>query len=90
MEKRARLWGRAGQGADPPRDPGGFLPLGLRRSLGLFGPPICPTNLKMRPGKYVFMLRSILLLPGLEICFKSEKITKNWIYKKVGFQKMMK
>ena len=28
--------------------------------------------------------------PGLEIPFKSEKITKNRILKKVGFQKIMK
>ena len=30
------------------------------------------------------------MLPGLEIPLKSEKISKNWIYKKPVFQKMMK
>ena len=39
---------------------------------------------------YFFKLRSILMLPGLEIPLKSEKITKNRIYKKPGFQKMLK
>ena len=39
---------------------------------------------------YFFKLRSILMLPGLKIPLKSEKITKNRIYKKPGFQKMVK
>ena len=57
---------------------------------GLFGPPIRPKNLKIRPPGYFFKLRSILMLPGLEIPLKSEKITKNRIYKRPGFQKMVK
>ena len=52
--------------------------------------PIRPKNLKIRPPGYFFKLRSILMLPGLEIPLKSEKITKNWLYKRPGFQKMMK
>ena len=52
--------------------------------------PTKPKNLKIRPMGYFFKLRSILMLPGLEIPLKSEKISKNWIYKKVGFQKMLK
>ena len=52
--------------------------------------PIRPKNLKIRPPGYFFKLRSILMLPGLEIPLKSEKITKNWIYKRPGFQKMVK
>ena len=36
------------------------------------------------------MSRSILTLPGLKIPIKSEKIIKNRIYRKPGFQKMMK
>ena len=39
---------------------------------------------------YFFKLRSILMLPGLEIRLKSEKITKNQILEKVEFQKMVK
>ena len=52
--------------------------------------PIRPKILKIRPMGYFFKLRSILMLPGLEIPLKSEKITKNRIYKRPGFQKMMK
>ena len=52
--------------------------------------PIRPKNLKIRPPGYFFKLRSILILPGLEIQLKSEKITKNRIYKRPGFQKMLK
>ena len=70
--------------------PSGFLPLGLRRSLGLFGPSILPKNLRIRPRGYVFMPRSILMLPGFKIPLKSEQITKNRIYRKPGFQKMTK
>ena len=36
------------------------------------------------------MLRSILMLPDLEIPLKSEKITNNRSSKEVDFQKMMK
>ena len=44
--------------------------------------PIRPKNLKIRPPGYFFKLRSILMLPGLEIRLKSEKIAKNRIYKR--------
>ena len=36
------------------------------------------------------MPRSILMLPGLKIPFKSEKTTKNWILETFEFQKMLK
>ena len=39
---------------------------------------------------YFFKLRSILMLPGFEIPLKSKKITQNRIYKRPGFQKMVK
>ena len=42
------------------------------------------------PRGYFFRLRSILMLPGFKIPFKSEKITKKRISKKVDFQKSMK
>ena len=42
--------------------------------MGLFGPPIWPKNLKIRPLGYFFMLNSILKLPDLEIPLKSQKI----------------
>ena len=45
---------------------------------------------RIRPRGCFFMLRSILMLPGLKIPFKSENLTKNQISKKVGFQNMMK
>ena len=49
--------------------------------------PIRPKTLRIRLQKYFCMLRSILMLPGLEIPFKSEKITKNRIYKNPIFEK---
>ena len=59
-----------------------------RCCFGLFGPPSQPKNLKIKPRGYFFKLRSILMLPGLVIPFKSEKITKKRISKKVDFQKI--
>ena len=56
----------------------------------LFGPPSQPKILKIRPRGYFFMLSSILMLPGFKIPPKSQKITKNWIFKKSDFQKSMK
>ena len=80
MEKRARLAVGGGMG------PGG----GSGDVWGLFGLLTQQKNLRIRPRGYFFKLRSILMLPGLEIQLKSEKITKNRIYKKPDFQKMMK
>ena len=57
------------RGVDPGGDPGG----GLEGCRGLFGPPGWPKNLKIRPMGYFFKLRSILMLPGLEIPLKSKK-----------------
>ena len=44
--------------------------------LGLFGPPIWPKNLRIRPLGYFFMQNSILKLPDLEIPLKIQKIRK--------------
>ena len=51
----------------------------------LFGLPTWRKKLRIRPRGYFFMLRSILILPDLEIPLKSQKITKKRIYKKSIF-----
>ena len=58
--------------------------------LGLFGPPIQPKNLKIRPLGYFFMQNSILEVPDLETPLKSLKISKKRISNKSNFQKSMK
>ena len=63
---------------------------GLEGVWGLFGPPVWPRNLTIRPQGYFFKLRSILMLRGLKTPIKSEKITKNQIHRRPGFQTMMK
>ena len=60
-----------------------------RCCFGLFGPPSQPKNVRIRPQGYFFKLRSILMLPGLEILIKSEKVTKELFYRKPGFPKMI-
>ena len=71
----------------PRGDPQGGSPGGGPRggSGELFGLPIWRKNLRIRPRGYFFMLRSILILPDLEIPLKSQKITKKRIYKKSIF-----
>ena len=44
--------------------------------------PIRPKSLRIRPWKYFFMLRSILMLPGLKIPIKSKQIT-NFLKKSI-------
>ena len=68
----------------PRGDPQGGSPQGGPRggSGELFGLPIWRKNLRIRPQGYLFMLRSILILPDLEIPIKNQKIWKKRIYKK--------
>lgn len=54
-----------------PIDPHGELGLSTRTS----GHPIRSKNLRIRPRKHFFMLRSILMLPGLKIPIKSARIS---------------
>ena len=65
------------------RGPPGGGPQGGSREL--FGLHTWRTNLRIRPRGYFFMLRSILILPDLEIPLKSQTITKKRIYKKSMF-----
>ena len=71
----------------PRGDPQGGVPRGGPRggSGELFGLPTWRKNLRIRPRGYFFMLRSILILPDLEIPLKSQKIRKKRIYKKSIF-----
>ena len=48
-----------------------------RRCFGLFGPPNQPNKLKIRPRACFFIARLMVMLPDVEISFKSRKITKN-------------
>ena len=67
-----------------PGSPGGGEG-GDRRQGGsgeLFGLPIWRKSIRIRPRGYFFMLRSILILPDLEIPLKSQKIRKKRISKK--------
>ena len=58
------------------------------RSGELFGLPIISgeKNLRIRPQGYLFMLRSMLILPDLEVPLKCLKIRKKRIYKKKSFE----
>ena len=57
-----------------------------RPSLGTNELPIRPKNLRIKPQKYFFMPRSMLMLPGLKIPIKSEKIIDFW---NIYFSKIM-
>ena len=66
-------------GVHPMGPRGGFLEFVGRTKL-ICGPspgtnelPIRPNNLRIRPWKYFFMPRSILMLPGLKILTKVKK-----------------
>ncbi len=61
-----------------------------RGCLGLFGPLCQPNNVKIRPRTCFFIARLTIMLLDVEISFKSQKITKNWILKKSDFRKSMK
>ena len=63
----------------PPWDPMG------PPCFGLFGPPIQPKNVKIRPLGSFFMLNSMVKLPDLETPLKTQKIRKNLISKKNHF-----
>ena len=67
------------------RLPGG-VPRGVPGSCSGF--PSGEKNLRIRPRGYFCMLRSILILPDLEIPLKSQKIRKTRIYEKSNPKKM--
>ena len=48
-----------------------------RGCLGLFGPPSQPYNVKIRSQTCFFKARLTVMLPDVEISFKSSKIKKN-------------
>ena len=79
--------GPGGEFRHPPPGPEKNIFFLLRGGSGeLFGLPIWRKNLRIRPRGYFFMLRSILILPDLEIPLKSQKIKKQRIYfKKSNF-----
>ena len=52
-----------------------------RCCFGLFGPPNQPYNVKIRTRACFFIARLMVMLPDLETPPKSQKITKNWIFK---------
>ena len=52
-----------------------------RVCLGLFGPPSQPYNVKIRPRACFFIACLMVMLPDVEIPFKSLKIMKNLIKK---------
>ena len=56
----------------------------------LFGLPIWRKKSKDKTPGYFFMLRSILILPDLEIPLKSQKIRKTRTYKNRDFQSLTK
>ena len=53
----------------------------LRGCFGLFGPPSQPNNVKIRPRACFFIALLMVMLPDVEMSFKSWKITKNFILK---------
>ena len=63
---------------------GGGVPGGVPGSCSGF--PSGDKNLGIRPRGYFFMLRSILILPDLEIQLKSPKIRKNEFIKNDFFK----
>ena len=52
-----------------------------RCCFGLFGSPVRPKNLKIRPYACFFKARLMVMLLDVEIYFKSRKIAKNKIFK---------
>ena len=54
------------------------------------GFPSGEKHLRIRPRRYLFMLRSILILPDLEILLKSQKVSKLIISKHLNFQQSVK
>ena len=70
------------RGAPRGGSPGG-VPGGVPGSCSGF--PSGEKNLRIRPQGYFFMLRSILILPDLEIPLKSQTIMKKQIYKNSFF-----
>ena len=76
----------------PRGDPKGGVPRGGPQGVlgSCSGFPSGEKNLRIRPRGYFFMLRSILILPDLEIPLKSQKIREKRIYNKSNFSNFEK